>query len=46
MNTIRGKLIVPKNVTDALRSVIYPGGNQDIVSLDMVQEIRIAGKKV
>ena len=46
MNSIRGKLIVPKNVADALRSVIYPGGNQDIVSLDMVQEIRIAGKKV
>lgn len=38
--------IVPKNVTDALRQVVYPGGNKDIVTLDMVQEIRIAGKKV
>lgn len=40
------KLIVPKNITDALRTVNYPGSNQDIVSLDMVQEIRVAGKKV
>jgi ATP-binding protein involved in chromosome partitioning len=38
--------IVPKNVTDALRQVVYPGSNKDIVTLDMVQEIRIAGKKV
>jgi len=40
------KLIVPKNITDALRNVIFPGSNQDVVSLDMAQEIRIAGKKV
>jgi ATP-binding protein involved in chromosome partitioning len=40
------KILVPKNVTDALRQVMYPGGNKDIVSLDMVQEIRIAGQKV
>jgi ATP-binding protein involved in chromosome partitioning len=40
------KLIVPKNITDALRNVTYPGGKEDIVSLDMVQEIRIAGQKV
>jgi ATP-binding protein involved in chromosome partitioning len=40
------KIIVPKNVTDALRQVVYPGGNKDIVTLDMVQEIRIAGQKV
>jgi len=40
------KLIVPKNVTDALRNVKYPGSNEDIVSLDMVQEIRIAGQRI
>jgi ATP-binding protein involved in chromosome partitioning len=40
------KIIVPNHVKDALREVIYPGGNKDIVSLDMVQEIRIAGQKV
>ncbi len=39
-------MIVPKNVTDALRSVIFPGGDKDIVSLNMVQEIRIAGQQV
>jgi len=46
MTDIPRKLIVPKNVTDALRNVIFPGSNQDVVSLDMVQEIRVAGKKV
>lgn len=46
MSDIPRKLIIPKNVTDALRQVTYPGSNQDIVSMDMVQEIRIAGKKV
>jgi ATP-binding protein involved in chromosome partitioning len=46
MNNIPRKLIVPKNVTDALRQVDYPGSDEDIVSMDMVQEIRIAGKKV
>ena len=46
MADIPRKLIVPKNVTDTLRQVNYPGSSQDIVSMDMVQEIRIAGKKV
>ena len=46
MNDIPRKLIVPKNITDALRNVIFPGSTQDIVSLDMAQEIRVAGKKV
>jgi len=46
MTEIPRKLIVPKNITDALRTVIFPGGNQDVVSLDMAQEIRVAGKKV
>ncbi|MGQ8337239.1 Mrp/NBP35 family ATP-binding protein [Sunxiuqinia sp. A32] len=46
MADIPRKLIVPKNVTDALREVTFPGGNENIVDLDMVQEIRIAGKKI
>lgn len=46
MSEIPRKLIVPKNITDALRNVNYPGSNENIVALDMVQEIRIAGKKV
>jgi len=40
------KFIMPKDITDALRNVIFPGSQQNIVELDMVQEIRIAGKKV
>jgi ATP-binding protein involved in chromosome partitioning len=40
------KLIVPKDVTDALRTVKYPESNEDVVSMDMVQEIRIAGQRV
>jgi ATP-binding protein involved in chromosome partitioning len=40
------KIIVPKNVTDTLSKVLYPGSNENIVAMDMVQEIRIAGKKI
>lgn len=40
------KLIVPKNITDALRTVKYPGSEEDIVELEMPQEIRIAGQRV
>lgn len=39
-------LIVPKNITDALRTVSYPGSEEDIVTLEMPQEIRIAGQRV
>ena len=46
MAEIPRKLIVPKNVTDALRTVKYPGSDEDIVSLEMPQEIRIAGQRV
>ncbi len=46
MAEIPRKLIVPKNITDALRTVKYPGSNEDIVSLEMPQEIRIAGQRV
>jgi ATP-binding protein involved in chromosome partitioning len=40
------KIIVPKDVTDALRTVNYPGSKEDIVTLEMPQEIRIAGQRV
>lgn len=46
MSEIPRKLIVPKNITDALQEVVFPGSKENIVALDMVQEIRIAGKKV
>src|SRR5665647_2444088 len=46
MTEIPRKLIVHKNITDALRNVNFPGSDQDVVSLDMAQEIRVAGKKV
>ena len=46
MSDIPRRLIVPKNITDALRTVNFPGSTQDVVSLDMAQEIRVAGKKV
>lgn len=46
MADIPRNLIVPKNITDALRTVKYPGSNEDIVSLEMPQEIRIAGQRV
>ncbi len=46
MADIPRKMIVPKNITDALRTVKYPGSDEDIVSLDMPQEIRIAGQRV
>ena len=46
MSEIPRKLIIPKNVTDALRTVKYPGSEEDIVALEMPQEIRIAGQRV
>ena len=46
MVDIPRRLIVPKNVTDALRIVLYPESNENIISLDMVQEIRIAGQRI
>ena len=46
MSAIPKSLIVPKNITDALRTVKFPGSDEDIVSLDMPQEIRIAGQRV
>jgi ATP-binding protein involved in chromosome partitioning len=46
MNNSPRKLIVPKDVTDALRNVNYPGSSEDVVSLDMVHELRIAGQHI
>jgi ATP-binding protein involved in chromosome partitioning len=40
------KFIVPKDVADALRTVNFPGSEENIVALEMVQEIRIAGKSI
>lgn len=38
--------IQPKDINEALRQVKMPGSAENIVTLDMVQEIRIEGKKV
>ena len=38
--------LIPKNITDILRNVKFPGSNENLVELDMVQEIRIAGDKI
>ena len=46
MTNNKRKFISPKDINDILRTVVYPGGKQDIVSMDMVQEIRITGRNV
>ncbi len=46
MTDIPRSLIVPQNVKDALRKIKYPDSKEDIIALDMVQEIRIAGRRV
>lgn len=46
MTDSQRKLIVPKDVTDALRTVKYPGSEEDVVALEMPQEIRIAGQRI
>ena len=38
--------LIPKNISDTLRRIYFPGSDKSIVDLEMVQEIRIAGKKV
>lgn len=38
--------LLPKNISDILSVVLLPGTDKGIVSLEMVQEIRIAGKRV
>jgi ATP-binding protein involved in chromosome partitioning len=39
-------IIQPKDINNALRGVKIPGSDESIVDLDMVQGIRIEGKKV
>jgi ATP-binding protein involved in chromosome partitioning len=39
-------VIQPKDIKEALRQVTVPGSKENIVDLDMVQGIRIEGKKV
>jgi ATP-binding protein involved in chromosome partitioning len=38
--------LLPKNISDTLRRVIFPGSDKNIVELEMVQEIRIAGRRI
>ncbi len=38
--------LIPKNISDTLRRIHFPGSDKSIVDLEMVQEIRIAGKKI
>jgi len=38
--------IVPKNISDTLRRILFPGSEKNIVDLEMVQEIRIAGNRI
>jgi len=38
--------VIPKTITDILRNVIYPGSGKNLVELEMVQEIRIAGSRI
>jgi ATP-binding protein involved in chromosome partitioning len=39
-------VIVPKNISETLRRIILPGTDKNIVELEMVQEIRIAGRRI
>ena len=39
-------VIQPKDIKEALRTVLVPGSTENIVDLDMVQSIRIEGKKI
>lgn len=38
--------IIPKTITDILRNVKFPGTDQNLVDLEMVQEIRTAGSRI
>ena len=38
--------LIPKNISDTLQKILYPGSDKNIVELEMVQEIRIAGSRI
>ncbi len=38
--------VTPKNITDILRNIIFPGSKDNVVDLEMVQEIRTAGSRI
>jgi len=38
--------VIPKTITDILRKVNFPGTNDNVVDLEMVQEIRTAGSRI
>jgi ATP-binding protein involved in chromosome partitioning len=38
--------IIPKNISDTLRRILFPGSDKNIVDLEMVQEIRVAGNRI
>ncbi len=38
--------IIPKNISDTLRRIHFPGSDKNIVDLEMVQEIRVAGNRI
>lgn len=38
--------LIPKNISDTLKRVLYPGSDKSIVEMEMVQEIRLAGKRI
>ncbi len=39
-------VVIPKTITDILRNVKFPGSNDNVVDLEMVQEIRTAGSRI
>jgi len=38
--------VIPKTITDILRKINFPGTNDNLVDLEMVQEIRTAGNRI
>lgn len=39
-------VILPKNVSDVLKRILFPGTDKSLVDLEMVQEIRVAGNRI